>query len=271
MGDGLMPRRVVVIVQARLGSTRLPGKTLADIEGRPMLAHVTERAQAIPGVTETVVATTTNPLDEAIAAFACGAGLPCVRGSEEDVLDRFRLAAIERGAEVIVRVTADCPLLDPEVAGLVLDEYLDGPGELDYVSNVHPPTYPDGLDTEVFSREALEVAWREARIPSDREHVTSYIWRQPERFRLASVSGGEDWSAHRWTVDAEADLAFVRAVFASLGGRRGLIGMRDVLSLLRDHPEIRNLNVGLRRNEGFQRSLASDQAARRAAQEFLAP
>lgn len=271
MGDGLMPRRVVVIVQARLGSTRLPGKTLAEIEGRPMLAHVTERAQAIPGVTETVVATTTNPIDEAIAAFARGAGIPCMRGSEEDVLDRFRLAAIERGAEVIVRVTADCPLLDPEVAGLVLGEYLDGPAAFDYVSNVHPPTYPDGLDTEVFSREALEVAWREARMPSDREHVTSYIWRRPERFRLTNVSSREDWSAHRWTVDAEADLAFVRAVFASLRGHRGPIGMRDVLSLLRDHPEIRNLNTGVRRNEGFERSRASDPAARRAAQEFLAP
>ena len=271
MGEDLMSRRVVAVVQARLGSTRLPGKTLADIEGRPMLAHVAERAQAIPGVTETVVATTTNPIDQAIAAFARGAGIPCVRGSEEDVLDRFRLAAIEREAEIVVRVTADCPLLDPEVAGLVLGEYLHGGGAIDYVSNVHPPTYPDGLDTEVFSRDALEVAWREARMPSDREHVTSYVWRRPERFRLTNVSGREDWSGHRWTVDAEADLAFVRAVFASLRGHRGLIGMRDVLSLLRDHPEIRDLNAGLRRNEGFDRSLASDPVGRRAAGGFLAP
>ncbi len=257
-----MASRVVAIIQARLGATRLPGKTLADIAGHPMLAHVASRAQAIPRVTEVVIATSTKPADDTIVRFAHNAGIPCVRGSEEDVLDRFRLAAAERDADVIVRVTADCPLLDPEVAGLVVDEYLRRQGEIDYVSNVHPPTYPDGLDTEVFSRDALEAACRQASEAADREHVTSYIWSHPESFRLDNVRYARDLSAHRWTVDTEADLAFVRAVFDSFGERRRPIGMSDVLSLLQERPDLRRLNAGQRRNEGFERSLAADAARR---------
>ena len=255
-----MALRVVAIIQARLGSTRLPGKTLTEITGRPMLAHVASRAQEIPGVTEAVIATSTKPADDAIVSFARSACIPCVRGSEEDVLDRFRLAAVERDAEVIVRVTADCPLLDPEVAGLVVEEYLRRRGEIDYLSNVHPPTYPDGLDTEVFSRGALEAAWRQARRPADREHVTSYIWSQPEHFRLGNVRNTIDLSEHRWTVDTDADLAFVKEVFAAFGMRRHPFGMRDVLLLLEERPALRQLNAGQRRNEGFERSLAADAA-----------
>lgn len=260
-----MAPRVVAIIQARLGSTRLPGKTLADIAGRPMLAHVAARAQLIPGVTEAVIATSTEPTDDAIAAFAQRAGIPCVRGSEQDVLDRFRLAAVEQDAEVVVRVTADCPLLDPDASRLVLAEYLRRPGDLDYVSNVDPPTYPDGLDTEVFSRAALEAAWREASERADREHVTSYLRRPHGRFRRANVDHTPDLSEHRWTVDTEADLAFVRAVFDAFGERRRPIGMGDVLSLLEARPEIRRINAGQRRNEGFERSLAADAARRRGA------
>ena len=267
-----MPPRIVVIIQARLGSTRLPGKTLAEIAGSPMLAHVVERAVAIRGVTEAILATTTNPEDKAIATFARRAGIRCVRGSEEDVLDRFRFAAGECRADVIVRVTADCPLFDPAVCGLVLGEYLGRQGQIDYVSNVHPPTYPDGLDAEVFSREALEAAWREARLPSDREHVSPFIWRRPARFRLANVSNAEDLSVHRWTVDTEADLAFVRAVFDAYAARgQRPAGMRDVLTLLREHPEIQRLNAGQQRNGGLARSLAADQVRRVPAPEITGP
>jgi spore coat polysaccharide biosynthesis protein SpsF (cytidylyltransferase family) len=261
-----MGLRIVAIIQARLGSTRLPGKTLAEIAGRPMLAHVASRTQEIPGVTEAVIATSTNPIDDGIEAFARSARIPCVRGSEEDVLDRFRQAAVERKAEVVVRVTADCPLLDPEVAGLVVQKYCDRQMEIDYVSNVEPPTYPDGLDTEVFSPAALERAWREARDGADREHVTSYIRRQRERFRLDNVRNSRDLSEHRWTVDTEADLTFVRAVFDALGTHcHGSIHMNDVLLLLDERPELRRINAGQRRNEGFERSLAADTARRKGA------
>jgi spore coat polysaccharide biosynthesis protein SpsF (cytidylyltransferase family) len=257
-----MPAQVLAVIQARLGSTRLPGKTLAEIAGRPMLAHVVERARAIPGVGGVVLATTDRPEDERLVEFARQAGLPWIRGSEADVLDRFHLGLERYPAEVVVRVTPDCPLLDPEVSGLVLAEYVRRAGEVDYVSNVHPPTYPDGLDTEVISREALEAAWREADLPSDREHVTSYVWHRPGRFRLANVAHARDLSALRWTVDTAADLEFVRAVYAALSpdGRRRF-GMDEVLDLLAARPQLGGLNAGIRRNEGYERSLQADRAA----------
>ena len=174
-----MPAHVVAIIQARLGSTRLPGKTLADIGGRPMLAHVVERVRATPGIDEVVIATTTRPADDPLVDWASRAGLACARGSEEDVLDRFRTALARHPADAIVRVTPDCPLLDPDVAGRVVATWRDAGGALDYVSNVHPPTFPDGLDTEVISRRALLAAWTEATDPADREHVTPFVWRQP--------------------------------------------------------------------------------------------
>ena len=253
MGD-----RAVVVIQARLGSTRLPGKALADIAGRPMLAHVAGRAAAIPGIAGVVLATSVSPADAPLVAFARQAGLGCVRGSESDVLDRFCLAARDTKAEAVVRITADCPLLDPAVSGRVLAAYAARRPGVDYASNVHPPTYPDGLDTEVFSVEALETAWREARLPSEREHVTPYLWSHAERFRLANVGHTEDLSAQRWTVDTEADLKFIRAVFEALGPAGTKAGMTEVLQLLEERPELRELNAGIRRNEGFERSLAAE-------------
>lgn len=258
-----MAVRVLAIIQARLGSTRLPGKTLMEIAGRPMLAHVIERASAIPGVEGIVLATSVNPLDDRLVQFAQEAGLPWVRGREDDVLDRFRVAISEHPAEAVVRVTPDCPLLDPGVSGLVVAEYLRRKGSVDYVSNVHPPTYPDGLDTEVFSRQGLERAWREAHLPVDREHVTTYIWRNPERFRLANVSHTEDLSTLRWTVDTAADLELVRAVYSHLSPtatRR--FGMAEVLALLRQRPELQLLNAGQRRNEELERSVMAEKKPR---------
>jgi spore coat polysaccharide biosynthesis protein SpsF len=253
-----MAARVLVIIQARLGSTRLPGKTLADIAGRPMLAWVFDRAAAIPGIDGLVVATTDRPGDDPLVDFARERALPCVRGSESDVLDRFHLALTEYPADVIVRVSPDCPLLDPEVSGRVLAEFRRLVGQVDYASNIHPPTFPDGLDTEVFSRETLETAWREARRPSDREHVTPFIWGRPGRFRLANVRGARDLSTERWTVDTAADLEFVRNVYAALGRSERPFGMEDVLGLLDAQPALRRLNAGQRRNEGYERSLAAD-------------
>jgi len=249
--------RCVAIVQARVGSSRLPGKALLDIAGRPMVAHVVDRALAIDGVDGVVLATTVAPADDALADFARRYDIPCTRGSEDDVLDRFHQAVGEHPADVIVRVTADCPLLDPRVSGCVLAEYLRRVGDVDYVSNVHPPTYPDGLDTEVVSREALERAWRDADRPSDREHVTSYIWHNASTFRLGNVATEPSRAHLRWTVDELADLEFVRAVYARLdAGSR--FGMDEVLDLLSAEPELARMNAGLARNEGYARSLRAD-------------
>lgn len=249
---------IAAIVQARMGSSRLPGKTLADIGGRPMLGRLVDRARLIPGVEQVIIATTDRPADAAILRFAEAEGLLASAGSERDVLDRIYRAASRFGVSVIVRVTPDCPMLDPEVSGRVLAEFRRLIGRADYVSNVHPPTFPDGLDTEVFSHEALEVAWRETQLPSDREHVTPYIWRRPERFRLENVQNADDLSALRWTVDTAADLEFARAVYAALDGSSGIFGMDQVLQLLESRPELRLLNAGQRRNEGLERSLAAE-------------
>ena len=251
---------IAAIVQARMGSSRLPGKTLADIAGRPMLARLVERARRIEGVDAVIIATTGRPADDAIVAFAETAGLPVHRGSERDVLDRVHGAAARFGASVIVRVTPDCPLLDPVVASCVLARFREAAGRLDYVSNTQPPTFPDGMDTEVISVAALATAWREARLPSEREHVTPFIWKQPQRFRLANVVHAEDLSHLRWTVDDAADLEFARAIHARLGADR-VFGMNDVLALLRREPALLNPNRSLTRNEGYARSLRADRVA----------
>ena len=246
---------IAAIVQARMGSTRLPGKTLADVAGKPMLARLVERARRIPGVERVIVATTEKPADEAILRFAADHGLPAYAGSEEDVLDRVYRAACRYGVAVIVRVTPDCPLLDPTVSGLVVGRFVEAGGSVDYASNTQPPTFPDGLDTEVFSFAALARAWREATAPSEREHVTAYIWKHPELFRLLNVARDPDLSDRRWTVDEPTDLEFARAVYDRLGET---FGVDDVLALLRRQPELEAINRGPARNEGYARSVRAD-------------
>ncbi len=246
---------IAAIVQARMGSTRLPGKTLADVAGKPMLARLVERARRIPGVERVIIATTEKPADEAILRFAADHDLPAYAGSEEDVLDRFYQAARRFGVSVVVRVTPDCPLLDPGVSGLVVTRFVEARGAVDYASNTQPPTFPDGLDTEVFSFEALERAWREATAPSEREHVTPYVWRHAERFRRLNVEHEPNLSHLRWTVDGPADLEFVRAVYGRLGET---FGMDDVLALLQRQPELEAVNRGTARNEGYAKSVRAE-------------
>ena len=248
---------IAAIVQARMGSTRLPGKTLADVAGKPMLARLVERAWRITGVERVVIATTEKPADDAILRFAADHDLPAYAGHEEDVLDRFYRAARRFGVSVVVWVTPDCPLLDPAVSSRVLAKFLEAGGVLDYVSNTQPPTFPDGLDTEVFSFPALERAWHEARLVSEREHVTAYIWKHPELFRLLNVAHEADLSDRRWTVDELPDLEFVRAIYDRLGET---FGMDDVLALVRRQPELQAINQGAARNEGYANAVRADGA-----------
>lgn len=243
------------IVQARMGSTRLPGKVMMDIGGQPMLGRVIERVRQAPGIDTVLVATSTAPADQAVAEHCAATGVPCFAGSEHDVLDRFYRAAQLHGLTAIVRITADCPLLDPEVVGQVA-ALLDG--GYDYAANVHPPTFPDGLDAEAFSMAALAAAWRDATLPSDREHVTPFIWRHPGRFPSRNLAAPADYSHLRWTVDDARDLAFVRTIYRRLGSRAH---WREVLQLLAESPELADLNAGTIRNEGYLRSLALDPQA----------
>lgn len=206
----------MAIVQARMGSSRLPGKVLMDIGGRPMLAHVVERAQAIEGVDHVVVATTTEAADDVLAEFCHSADWSFARGPERDVLHRYALAARWSRADLIVRLTADCPLLDPEVSALVLRKHRDAAAVFGarYTSNTIPTrTYPDGLDTEVFTREALDRAASEVTDFEDREHVTPWMRR---RLMTYGVQFGVDLSALRWTVDTAEDLERVRKIYEAL-------------------------------------------------------
>jgi spore coat polysaccharide biosynthesis protein SpsF (cytidylyltransferase family) len=250
--------KAVAIIQARMTSTRLPGKVLADLGGRPLLARVVERARLARTLAEVVVATTVNTTDDPVAALCASLGLPCFRGSEEDVLDRYHGAAGAHGADPVVRITADCPLLDPAVVDRVMGAYIEG--GCDYASNTLHRSYPDGLDTEVFSYAALDTAWREARLASEREHVTPFIWKNPARFRIRQVVQPRDLSALRWTVDEPADLAFVRQVQALLP--EGATSMEAILEVLAAHPELAGLNANVKMNQGYRKSLQNDHPIR---------
>jgi glutamate-1-semialdehyde 2,1-aminomutase len=244
-------RVIVAIIQARMGSSRFPGKTLADLAGRPMLARVVNRVKSAHAVDRVVVATSTAPQDDRIAEFCREEQIACFRGSEDDVLDRFYGAAREQGADVVVRITADCPMIDPAVIDQVIDRFQRG--DCDYVSNVLRYTYPDGLDTEVFSVGALQQAWREAKKPSEREHVTPYL--RSEKFRTVNVENDIPLEkSQRWTVDHPADLEFVRAVYSAFGGRTDF-RFQEVMQLLRERPALAAIQTDAITNEGYYRSL----------------
>jgi glutamate-1-semialdehyde 2,1-aminomutase len=233
--------RTVALIQARMGSTRLPGKVLAPLAGTPLLGLVIERTAAARGLDAIAVATSDLDRDDAVAAVARAAGVDVVRGSEQDVLDRFQRGARQLGADVVVRVTADCPLVDSELIGRVID--LRARERLDYAAIPTGPIaglrcFPDGLDCEVFTAAALASAWREATDLYDREHVSPFIKRE-ERFARAFLEAETDLGAERWTVDYPQDLDFVRAVVQRLGRN---CGYRDILALLDREPELRAIN-----------------------------
>lgn len=232
----------VAIIQARMGSTRLPGKALRELRGKPMLLHVVERVRQSKLVDMAVVATTDGRNDDAIEKLCAFNSIECFRGSENDVLDRYYRAAIRYGAEAIVRITADCPFIDPEVTGKVISVYLDNKPSFDGATNAVKRTYPRGLDTEVFSFPALEKAHGEAKDPGVREHVTMYMYQHPEEFSFFDVLNEEDLSGMRWTVDEEADFELARQVYASLYNEDKIFLTGDILRLVRERPELLEIN-----------------------------
>lgn len=247
----------VAIVQARTGSTRLPSKVLAEVCGKPLIQRVLERTRQAALLDDVCLATTLSPADDPLAGLAQGLGFAVFRGHEQDVLDRYYQAALGLKAETVVRITGDCPFVDP---GLI-DACVRARQEAgcDYLSNAYPDaSYPDGLDVEVFTFAALERAWREAALPSEREHVCPYIWKNPGKFRLAGLKHGQDLSHLRWTVDEPRDLEFARALYALLPEPDGRFGLRELLALLEASPDLARLNSGIRRNEGYLASFAAD-------------
>jgi spore coat polysaccharide biosynthesis protein SpsF len=230
---------VVAVVQARMGSTRLPGKVLKDLSGMTVLGRVVERLRRVDRIDEVLVATTTEPGDDPIVAECRRHSIAVSRGDQNDVLERYYRAAQLVKAQIIVRITSDCPLIDPEVTDRTLAAFLDA--RPDYASNVLVRTFPRGLDTEVFTMDALARAWRQASKPFEREHVTPYVYGHPEEFNLLSVTGDADYSMHRWTLDTPEDLDFARTIYERFEGD-GAFSWRDVLQLLDREPQLIELN-----------------------------
>lgn len=242
--------RVGAIIQARMGSSRLPGKVLADIEGRTMLARVIDRVRLAREVHDVLVATSDAAGDDAVAAAAAAEGLTAVRGSEHDVLDRYVQAARHARLDVVVRVTADCPLLDPDLTDAVIRLVIDGQGQVDYAANTLRRTFPRGLDVEVAPMATLERAWREARSLHERAHVFPWVYEVPGRCRLAGVTHDTDWSHLRWTVDTPEDLAAVRGIYRALAGRA--FRWRDVLAVVAANPALADVNAGVRQKTAHE-------------------
>jgi len=244
--------RTVAIIQARMGSTRLPGKVMKQLCGKTVLAHVISRVQACSLVDEVIVATTTYPSDDVIVVESVKCGAEWFRGSEEDVLERYYLAAKEYKADVVVRVTSDNPLVDPEVLSQML-EYFKSETEcgldIDYLSNSLNRSYPLGLDAEVFTFATLERTQTEAHKPYEREHVTPYIYEHPEIFSLYNQTWDEDFSAYRWTLDSEEDLMLISEIYSALYKDGEIFTTDEVLALINGKPEFVKINAHVKQKE----------------------
>ncbi len=238
--------RVVCIIQARMGSSRLPGKVLKDIGGKPMLGWVVERVRQCKQIDQVVVATTTDAGDEPICEYCRVEGIACFRGNLFDVLDRYYQAAREYRADVVVRVTADCPLIDPAVVDRTIAELQEK--QLDFSANRLPPpfkrTFPIGLDVEVVTMAALSEAWENAKEQHEREHVMPYLYAGARKFKTSVIDAPQDYGSQRWTVDTPEDLEFLRGIARLLNGRMDFTWM-EILSLVQAHPELSTINAAV--------------------------
>jgi spore coat polysaccharide biosynthesis protein SpsF (cytidylyltransferase family) len=250
--------RTVVVVQARMGSTRLPGKVMMDLAGQSVLAHVLERCAAIPGVERVCCATVEGAEGDPVAAEAARRGAEVFRGSEQDVLDRYHGAAGELGSDIVMRVTSDCPLIDPAICGEVLA--LRARLDADYACNNMPPSWPHGLDCEAFTFAWLARAAKEARKPSEREHVSPFIRNHPDATKANLAGPGGAVLGHRWTLDTQADLDFLRALFERLPPGAASWDYRVPLDLVEQDPALAAINAGQDRDAGLKKSQAADAA-----------
>ncbi|HVU54116.1 MAG TPA: glycosyltransferase family protein [Puia sp.] len=244
----LRGRRIVTIIQTRRESTRLPDKVLMPLAGKPLFVQQVRRVQAAFLSGQVVVATTLSAADDRVVEICREEGIECYRGHAADLLDRHYRAAHHYGADIVLKIPSDCPLIDPDVIDKVIAYYLRHEHCYDYVSNLHPATYPDGNDVEIMNLATLQAAHRHASSLMEREHTTPYIWERPERFRIGNVEmeGGMDYSmTHRFTIDYEDDYRFIRAVYEALYPSNPLFGVGDILSLLERRPDLYEINAEL--------------------------
>jgi spore coat polysaccharide biosynthesis protein SpsF len=235
--------KTVIIVQARMTSTRLPGKVLKRVLDKPLLEYQIERLRRVKLADEIVIATTVNDTDQPIIELCKNLSVSYFRGSEEDVLARYHGAAKEHYVDVVVRVTSDCPLIDPQVIDEVIHFYIENTDKYDYVSNCLKRTYPRGMDTEVFSLKALHEAFLEATAQPDREHVTPFIYKHSERYRVGHVVYSENKSSHRWTVDTPEDFELIRRIIEAVYPQIPEFSLEDCLNLLQQYPDWSNINA----------------------------
>lgn len=234
--------KVVCIVQARMGSTRLAGKVLKKVSGETILAHVINRLKRVGNINEIVVATTVLHRDDVLVKECERLNVEYFRGSEEDVLARYYFAAKEYLADVVVRVTSDCPLIDSEITEIIIQYYLDNIEKYDYVSNTVDRTFPRGLDIEVFSFNSLERAFNETSRKRDREHVTPYIWENPKTFRTKQYKNIKDYSEQRWTLDTEEDLELITKIYENFTDK-SYFGLNEILKLMEEQPDLKYINM----------------------------
>lgn len=243
--------KVAAIIQARLGSTRLPDKILKEISSKPMLWHVVDRLSHSKTIDEIIVATTNLPEDDQVQVFCEMNNILFYRGSSEDVLSRYYEAANKFKADFIIRITSDCPVIDPLIIDNMLEYFFEEnqSSELDYLSNVHPRTFPRGLDTEIFSFNSLTIAHNEAAQQFEREHVTPYIYNHPEKFRIKNFENEKDLSFHRWTVDTQKDFLLIDEIYKTLYTKNELFLFKDILNLFEERPDLININQNVQQKK----------------------
>ena len=239
-----------------MSSTRLPGKVMEPILGRPMIERQIERLMRCRRVDQLIMATSNHPEDDVLAILCHSLGVPCFRGDLKNVLDRFYQAAKPYDPKQVVRLTGDCPLTDPNLIDDLIDHFLTS--ECDYACNCLDPTLPDGLDAEIFTFQALEKAWQEAFLPSHLEHVTPFIRSNPKRFKISSLKYPVNLSHYRWVVDEPEDLLLVRRIFDKLYVLNPNFGTSEILELFKQEPELARINAQFERNEGSKKSLDAD-------------
>lgn len=250
---------ITAIIQARMGSTRLPSKVLKILGGKSVLEQVYDRVKKSKYIDEIFVATTIDNNNLPLINLCSSKGMRVFCGSEDDVLDRYYQLAKLINTDHIVRVTSDCPVIDPELIDFIIESHLQSLS--DYTSNTIEDSFPDGLDTEVFKFEALERAWNEAVLISEREHVTPYIKKNPKLFSLNSIVSKTDYRSKRWTLDTSLDFEFLHSVFEDLYEKKPYFGMNDILHLLETKPFLEMINSNIIRNEGYLKSLKEDKSA----------
>jgi len=254
-------KRIILMIQARVESNRLPGKVLKTIEGKPMIWHVINRVKKIPNIQQIVLITTEKKEDEELEKIAKAHEILFFRGDENDVLNRHYQCAITFKAEHIIRITGDCPLIDPTIIQSILEFYLEN--DYDYVSNTIKPTFPDGLDTEIFSFKILRNCNEKATLPSEREHVTPYITKNSEKFKIFNYENKKNLAFLRWTVDEESDLLFVRKIYEKMKPNN-IFTTQQILNLINEFPELSQINKGIKRNEGWKHAYDLDKEIKKA-------